>query len=543
MNVTIVGTTAMVTWSNPSGGDYAGTVVARVADVVDAAPVAGSILSGTPMLSQSVQVLAVGTMTSLSDPGRQPGPVRYVAWTYDDLGNYSRPSSAGSEIALAAMTGQISFVVDNDTLTVSQAPQNLDLTGTTHMLVGTTLTVTLSVKNTSSKFLQNPKAEVTSITNATFSSSDGTADTFPFRTLGPNMLAPGATVTRDLVFNNVNAGTTVTVNLTFATHPSLYWTYRYAQLNMIDLGSRTLITPAIPMTARGPTDRLIRGRIRPPLFHGGRYFDVPTAHGAVERIDLVTRSSVKKGAILVGEKGNLQSLTSTGAEMIAVIKKAGHRDIGALEVVRLDESLTVNGRLELPFSDDQGFSHPAVTPDGSAIALLVTGGIVMIDIATLTLNDPNPSTPLVELISHGLVDQARSITFYNNGNAMLVLGRRGGEYSVLKRSGSSWAATRFQDTATTAKMFSAQPMADGKIWIATSAGIRVFDPSNDSLTPLAGYPATNVPYGVVVLDGAIWVMRQNRINLDRIAVDGTVQETITVPTGNGFYAHWLRLAK
>ncbi len=540
MTVTVAGTAAMVTWTNPSGGDYAGTVLARVADVVDVSPPVGMMVSGPMMLSPSVQVLAVGTGGSFVDPDRPAGPVRYVAWTYDDLGNYSRPAAASSEIALGALTAKLTYVVDTNTLTVTQAPANLSLAGSMPMLSGTNLTINLSVTNLSAKFFQNPKVEVTAVTNAAFANSNGIADTFPFRTLGPNMLAPTATVVRDLAFTGAAAGTTITIDLTFAHHPSLLWTYRYGEQNFVDLGSSALITPALTLTARGPNDR-VRGRIKQPVFIGGRYLDLPTSHGVVERFDLVTRTSVQKGFISFSEKAVLQSLIPTGPEMIGIVKKAGRRDSGAVEIVRLDESLKVTGRVETPFVDDQGFSRPALSPDGSTIAAPVSGGIMMIDIATLSVIDAVPLTPQPDLVATDLMGSIRSITFFNNGNGMLVLGRRLGEIAILKKSGATWTKTRVVDPTPNTKVFGAQTMPDGKIWIAMSPGLRVFDPANDSITPLPGYP--NPPAGVALIEGQIWVMRQDRLNIDQVNATGAVQRTITVPALNGFYGHWLSVAK
>jgi hypothetical protein len=234
-------------------------------------------------------------------------------------------------------------------------------------------------------------------------------------------------------------------------------------------------------------------------------------------------------------------LTTTGAEMIAVMKRAGRRDSGLLEIVRLDESLKVTGRLETPFTDDRGFSRPALSPDGSTLAILVVGGVAMLDIATLTLIDPVPSTPSIEILQTGLTGRSRSITFFNDGNAMLVLGRNNGEAAIMKRSGTTWTKTHYQDAATTAKVFGAQPMPDGKIWVAMSTGIRVFDPTDDSFAALPGY--TQLPYGVAMIDGQIWVMRQDKLKIDQVSATGAIQSTITVPAANGFYGHWLAAAK
>src|SRR5439155_14092623 len=135
---------------------------------------------------------------------------------------------------------------------ITQAPAHLDLAGTTAALAAGTLTVTLTVKNNTAKFFPNPKVEVTSTTNATFSASDGTADTYPFRTLGPNWFAPGATITQTLVFTAVTSP--ALIHLTFAGHASMVTTRGgrgQGAVGMIDIGAG-LPLAQLTLTAPGP---------------------------------------------------------------------------------------------------------------------------------------------------------------------------------------------------------------------------------------------------------------------------------------------------
>jgi len=537
MTVAMTGATANVTWTNPPDADYAGTVIARVGDVVDVSPIPGQMVAPATMLSPSVQVTTVGTTPQFSDAGRSPGPVRYVAWTFDDLGNYSAPVAALSEVPLGSMAATLMFTTAGSTLAVTQAPDNLDVSASTATLAGTTLTLTLSVTNNTKRFFQNPKAEVTSTTNATFASSNGTADTFPFRSLGPEMLAPGATVTRDLTFTGVAAGT-ATINLTFAHHATMLANGRNNIPTMVDLGSGSLLSP-LTLTARGPNDRL-GGRIRPGLLVGGRYLDLPTTHGAVERFDLVTQARVGGAAIALGEKANIQSLTTTGAEMIAVVKRAGRRDSGDVEVVRIDEGLRVTARLVVPYTDEQGFGRPGLSADGSTLAIPLTGGVLLVDARTMTLIDPSPATPIVELVPTGLVGRPRSVVLFDGTNGMVVLSRTGGQASILRRTANGFSSTLYQDTTPTAKGFSAALAPDGRIWMAFSSGIRAFDPTTGMVTPVT---YASAPQGLSVVDGAMWIIRSDRTTFDRVSETGAVQRTITVPLANAAYGHWLEAAR
>jgi hypothetical protein len=537
MTVVMTGTTANVTWTNPTDADYVGTVVARVADVVDVAPAPGQTVAVATTLSPSVQVTSVGTSTQFDDADRSPGPVRYVAWTFDDLGNYSAPVAAITEVPLGSLTARLTYTTAGSTLAVTQSPANLDLSASTATLVGTTLTVTLSVTNHTKRFFQNPKAEITATTNATFGNSNGTADTFPFRTLGPGMLAPGATVTRDLTFTAVAAGT-ATIDLTFAEHATMLANARNNLQTMIDLGSGALL-PVLTMTARGPNDR-VGGRIRPGLLVGGRYLDLPTTHGQIERFDLVTQMRVAGAPIALGEKANIQSLTTTGAEMIAVVKRAGRRDPGDAELVRVDEGLRITGRLALPYTDGQGFGRPGLSADRTTLAIPLGSGILLVDARTMQPIDPVPATPIVELVPTGITGTGRSVVFFDGTDGMLVVSREAGQASIIKRTAAGYTATLYQDPSTTAKGFSAALAPDGRIWMAFSSGIRAYDPATGMVTPVT---YASVPQGLSVVDGKIWIIRSDRINLDRVSITGAVQQTITLPVANAVYGHWLQAAR
>lgn len=539
MTVVMTGTTANVTWTNPTNSDFVATVIARVGDVVDVAPTPGQMVTTATVLSPSLQVTSVGAGTQFDDANRDPGPVRYVAWTVDDLGNYSAPVAALTEVPLGSLTARLTFTSASSTLAVNQAPDNLDLSASTATLSGTTLTVTLSVKNNTKRFFQNPKAEVTSTTNASFGNADGSADTFPFRTLGPAMLAPGTTVTRDLIFDGVVAGTSV-INLTFGHHATMLANSRTGGNNqtMIDLGSGRVL-PSMTLIGRGPNDRL-GGRIRPGVLVGGRYLDLPSTHGAIERFDLVTQLRVSAAPIGIGEKANVQSLISTGAEQIAVVKRAGRRDSGEVELVRVDEGLHITGRLPLPFIDERGFGRPGVSADRGTIAVALTGGVLLVDARTMKPIDPSPATPLLELIPTGFAGSARSVVFFNGIDGMVVMSRSGGQASILKRTATGWTSTLYQDASTTAKGYSAALGPDGRVWMAFDSGLRAYNPTTDAVTNIS-YPS--VPQGLSVLDGQIWIIRDNRTTIDRVSITGSVQQTLNLPSTNEIYGHWLELAR
>ncbi|MGE5185133.1 MAG: chitobiase/beta-hexosaminidase C-terminal domain-containing protein [Acidobacteriota bacterium] len=561
MTVTLSGTTAHVAWTPPTTADYAGTIVARVDELVDAAPIPGSIytVASPPALSPSLHVLAIGTTTTIDDAGRAPGPVRYVAWTYDDLGNYSAPVAASAVVPIGSMTAALTYNTGTSMLSVASAPANLDLTGTTATLAGSTLTVSLSVKNNTTQYFQNPKAEVTSVTNATFGNSNGTADTFPFKTLGPNVLAPGATATASLTLTGVTAGQDPTLALTFASHASLVASSGRNSsahgINRIDVGSGLLL-PELALTTPGPNNRGV-GRARDAVLLGGHLLAVPTTHGVVEEIDLATGMHVAAAAIGNQDQANVQSLIWTGADLIAVIKYAGHRRQGPVELVRLDEALHVTARQTLPASinDDTGSGRAALSPDGSVLAVPLSGGVLMVDAATLTPIDANPATADLDLVDAGVTGRLGSIVWLDP-TKMLVLAKISGQAALLKASGTSYTSTIIYDDGTqNTGGYAAAAAPDGKVWMAFPASIRVYDPVADAVTQIT-YP--NQPNGLAVVDGKVWVIRNDRMTLDQLSATGTIQRTITLPQAvitypggsyvcspscNGIYGHWLATAR
>jgi hypothetical protein len=540
--VTVSGSTAHVTWTAPGDADYAGTVLARVADLVDAAPTPGQLYPTPTQLSPSVQMLSVGATTQFDDAGLPPGPVRYIAWSYDDLGNYSSPVGVTADLPVGSLAATLTYNTANNTLTITQSPAHLDLTGTTAALAAGTLTVHLAVTNNTNKFFMNPKAEVTSVTNATFASSDGTADTFPFRSLGPNSFPPASTVTRDLVFSAATA--TVTINLTFATHASMISTYgsrgRSTSVGMIDVGSNAQLTP-LTLTAPGANDRGV-GRPRSTALVAGHYLYVATTH-AIEQYDLATGMHLAAVQPATANLANTQYLLSTGADLIAVIKYADTRGGGMLELVRLDEKLNVTARQTFTkFADDKGCGQPGVSADGTTLALPLAGGILLVDARTLAAIDADPSTPEVELVNTGLDKAGRlgSVVFYNGTNAMLVLAKKTGQVAAITKTGTTWtASTVYDDGDGTRGGFSAVMGPDGKIWMAFPASVRTFDPATGIVAQVTAY--TQATNGLGVVDGQLWVVRSDRLTLDQISTAGATVRTIV--TVGGTYGHWLGTAK
>jgi hypothetical protein len=565
MNVVVTGTTAHVTWTNPTDADFAGTAVARVVDVVDAVPTDGQIPMLSDSLSPSLQIVSTGNATSVDDPGVKPGIVRYVAWAYDDLGNFSTTATASTTVPLGSTDAVLVYDTTQSKLTIQSAPADIDISMTTAAVNTGTLTVSLTAINKSNTYLINPKVEVTGVTNATFSNSDGTADTFPFKTLGPNAFGPTTMVMTGLQF--ATTGTTITVNLRFAHHPSMLTTlgYRYYRgLQLVDTGTGIPNTGTFTFVSPGPAGRS-GGNARKPAVIAGHFLDVPTTHGAIERFDLATGMAAGVATASTSTTSNLQGLIAFEGGELAIVKLAskgrgryGENRDGKVEIVRLDEGLHVLKTVDYGFTDTTGTCQPALSPDGSTLAIAAGSSVALIDAHTLAQIDADTSTPDPDVFNPQSTGRIGSIVWLNNTD-LFVLTRRNGQAAVIKRTGNTYSASVVNSDVTTySGGFGAALATDGKVWMSLPAAVKVYDPATGLTTTLAGYtptPTTGVvSQGIVRTGNDIWIIHGDLMGADRVATDGTKLQSISLPilapSGylcspgcNGIYGHWLQMTQ
>jgi len=571
--VTMVGTTAHVTWTNPTDADYAGTAIARVLDVVDTAPVDGSMPLLNDTISPSMQIVSLGTGNSFDDPGIRPGIARYAAWTYDDLGNFSNASAASATLPMASVTAELVYDTTQSKLTFNSVPSDIDISTSTAGLAGSTLTITLVSKNQSNAYLVNPKVEITSVTGATLASSDGTADTFPYKSMGPNAFAPGIKVTTPLTFTTT--GTTITIDLKFATHGSLiktYGSYGYyfgggIQLHDAGIPAGASPTKAFPLSTPGPGGRNY-GRPRPAAYVGGHFIDVPSTHGAIERFDLATGSAAGIAPISDAEMANVQGMIDANGSEIVVVKMGGKGNPryqeamdAPVKVMRLDEGLHVLKTMTYNFTDTSGACQPAVSPDGTTIAIASGDAIALLDATTLEQIDSDPGTADIDLFTPASQGRIGTILWLNNTD-LFVLARRSGQAALIHRAGTTYTSTLiYNDKTTYQGGFGAAIAPDGKVWMSfpTSAtdapGLMVYDPVAQTTAPLAGYtPTGGGTSGVVRLGADMWVIHGDHMGIDRVDASGTTLQTVTLPSAspygyvcspgcNGIYGHWLSIAQ
>ena len=120
------------------------------------------------------------------------------------------------------------------------------------------------------------------------------------------------------------------------------------------------------------------------------------------------------------------------------------------------------------------------------------------------------------------------------------LARRNGQAAFVRRTATDYTLTPYQDAGTTAKPFSLAAAPDGKIWMAFASGVRAFDPVTGNVSTITYGSAPN---GLSIVDGDMWIIRSDKVTLDRVSPTGAVQRTITLPAGTGAVGHWLQTAR
>jgi hypothetical protein len=535
---------AALSWTNPADPDFAGVIVARVTDVIDGAPEGGVTYAAPTALTTSLQIVHVGgpTTTQFVDTGLIPGAIRYVVWAFDDLGNYGEASAVRSQISLDTLEFELSLDSVNNTVTETTPSIALSTAGTTVTANGGgSFTVTLNLKNNSTTYFQNPKAEVVSTTNATFATTNPTADGLSFVDLGPATLAPNATVIKTITFTAVTG--VATLRLKLGHHASMIVTRgsRTREVAFIDTGAIFLNnsvreTPRFTTVAAGPNGR---SNARPALFVGQHFVDVPTSHGSIERWDTVTQSRVASVDINAqnADRTNIQALFADSANIYCLAKGGKTRDVGKLTIVRFDEALRETGRLDLTAPDFQGFTHPAVSPDGSTIAIPSGSTILLVDIATMTVRDPDPSTPDVEIIQTSFTDRVRAVSFFDGGGGqigLLAVSRFGGKAEAIRITSAGITNIVFSEPLNT-RGNAAALAPDGRVFIGFDAGLRVFNPATDTMTSTAH---TGGASGILFVNGQLRVIKASRTAID---VANPATGGITVTNNILFQAigHWL----
>jgi len=231
--------------------------------------------------------------------------------------------------------------------------------------------------------------------------------------------------------------------------------------------------------------------------------------------------------------------------------------IGPVVIVRLDEGLRVLQSQTYSFTDSTGACQPVISPDGSTIALAADSTLALVDAHTLKQIDADTTTPDVDTFAPATSGRIGSIIWLNNSD-LFVLTRRTGQAAVIRRTGNTYTTSLvYNDHTTMQGGFSAVTATDGKVWMSFPQTIQVYDPSTNAVTALSAYTptpssGTSLTQGVVRIGSDMWIVHGDHMGLDRVASDGTILRTITLPTlspngyvcspyCNGLYGHWLQI--
>jgi len=313
---------------------------------------------------------------------------------------------------------------------------------------------------------------------------------------------------------------------------------RFQQQAIYDLGSG--LNSPLATSTKGPSGSTVGGKLRPGLLVGGRFLDIPTSHGSIERFDLSTRTQVTSNSFIEADKTVVQGLIATDVGEIALLKASGSSEAGPAIVVKLDEALHLKGKLTLPGTDDRGFGRPGLSPDGNTLAIPLSDAIALVDLRAMAVIDQDPTTPDPDLISPGVGGSFRSVVFFT-ATDMIAPTRRTGEVAILHQTPTGYTVAFFRAPLNT-KCFSAALAPDGRVWMAFENGLQAYDPTTDQVTPVTYTAGT--PNGLAVVDGQLFVLRNGPTTgfaslLDQINTSGTVLRTIATPSFQGAQGHWL----
>ncbi len=391
--IAVQGTTRTVTWTPPPDPRLGGVIVARVeGDLVG--PVAGQPYAEGDELAPGITVVhrgadAAGSFSETREV--RPGIVRYVAWAFDEAGNYGAPSGAYELIPFPPQTTTVTVDAGTGTVATLTPASHVAVTGASE-LTGSTLRVTLAIRNDTTRVLFAPKLRLrNALAGVTWSNADGELESKPYRAYGA-ALPPGATIAAVWTFTGASVNTDLILDLDVLDNRVLVASYqrdgtRGAQL--VDAVTAREIRELQPMPGgsnRGSS--MLRGAITPDgmFVSGGR------SSAELVQYDLATGERVQT-VTLRPQKGHIPQvvLDASGSTAYALAAedhwKRAVQGAGVItQLVRLDAStLTETGRLTLGISRNRDMQ---ISPDGRLLAIataLPTEGTVIVDLSTFQI--------------------------------------------------------------------------------------------------------------------------------------------------------------
>lgn len=545
LTLTASGTDANLAITAPPDADVAGTLLARVTGALDAVPSPGQIYTAGTALSPNVQIVSVGSGATFTDPGRPPGFVRYVAWSYDDLGNYGPIASAHGAFALGSLSAQLSIDTTTNTVTVPAAMGNVTLAGTA-TTNGTNVSLDLTLTNTSTKYFQAPKLMVTAVTGGTFANPDGTVSAVPFKNLGPDQLAPADAPVRTLTFSGVASGTTLVVDVTLAENALLIGGGRSQESPRVviadplapTLGNSVL---SIATGRRGGRGTSHQGCTSPD----GRYTYSGNSHARIERFDMSDRTSTGGVFASVFANDATDVVCDGRGTVFAVLSAGGRRNnnnngfgnLGTYQVVRYTEDLQELGRVRLSGGTNNGFARAALSPDGRTMAIPGDGDIMLVDVVTMRVIDANPATAEVDGLyaEFGSDARIRTLAWSPDSATLYAQSWNNGGLVRFAFQGGTITRTRIREDNQSGHNGEIEVGADGRVWITNeSLGLDVYTPATGLITDTA---YTGGARGVELVGGRMYVLRSDRQTVDEVDATGATLRSFSLPAQS--QQHWL----
>ena len=523
--VTVSGASRTVTWTPPPDPRLGGVVVARVEGPLVAPPVSGEKYATGAVLSPGVTVVhaadvATPGITTINETvSSPPGMVRYVAWAYDNLYNYGPPAGDFALVPIPPQTGRLVISAAAGTVMPMVAPSYLTISGTA-TLSGSTLSAKITMRNDTTRVLFAPKLLVTSATPS-WSNSDGTHETFPYRAFGAAIL-PGSSATQTLTFTGAAANTTITLDVDVRDGYIVTATTRDTVTagRIVDFATGKLLL----QLQAGPTGpnggaMTMRGGITPD----GRVLVGARTTATVSAFDLASGKRLL-GVTLKSQKSHVPQviLDKSGSAAYALVAE-GHPQSsnntggGQTTLVRLDAAtLTESGRLPLDTSRNRDI---AISADGKTM-LVATGvtakGVIVIDLPTFTIKTR---------ILPGFRTQVAM--FSPDGGSILAIGEQIAVYSI----GDGNRTALFTTPGTNGKVLRAAFATPNILWIGRrneTGTIDLRDGTTQLFTTLQGRM-------LELYDGKMYTASSSVVS--KVALDGTVETTL--PGFTNLDGHWL----
>ncbi len=523
-NVEVQGDMRTVTWTPPADPRTAGVLVARVEGVLTGGPESGRRYVPGNVLAPGVTVVAAvapgftGKFTETKTAA--PGLVRYVAWSYDDLGNYGPPAGGYALTTVPAQTGSVQVASATGSVVATVTPSNTTFAGSA-TLDSSTLTVTLDVTNNTSRTLFAPKLLLTNTPGAaTFDNSDGTFDTHPYRALGA-AIPPGGKATTTIELGNVTSGDNLSLELDLR-NGNVFVAGHWDNFagSVVDEATEERVLDLAP------------GKFGPggnsSTFGGGVTVDGFVVMGArtnseLSSFDLSTGKRVMFNRLGAGKSSVRRVILDPSGTGGYALYAVGHPyamrfEGGPSQLVTFDASTLVErGRIDIGISRNRDM---ALSPDGRWLAIstgLETSGIVVVDLGTLRV-----ARTLTSLYP------ASTAVFSPDGASLIAVG--GDRLEVY--STSDWTVTKAVALPAGGKSFHAVFGPDGRLWVGREGDLVAIDVTTGVAESFAFDGGILESFG-----GKVYAADEGDSDVRRIDTSG-VEET-SLGFNTSIYGHWV----